>query len=447
MKFFFSILILFSSNLIYALLLNSEPVDNSLVIYNSNIGLVYEKRELNLKKDEQKIIYEGVASSINTDSVKVTLPDGVKLFSQQYRFDKLTRKKLLDAYVGLEVDVRVKDDDKRYKTVTATLLSSDGATSIVKEFDGSIISVDSKNIIFSKIPKRVITKPSLVWSVNVREDVKSTIKIDYLINRIGCKSSYILDLHRDRADLSGWITIDNRSGKSFNYTKLYLLAGDINRAGHSRVKSMAVRADSLVVAHKAYEGYHLFSIPFRVDLADNEKTSLKFITKKDLKIKREYRTRMSNPTYLIGEVKRDVTQSITLSSLDIPLPKGVVRTYSKLDKTTLLLAETYLNHTPKDTKIRLKIGKNFDIKVKETLLNIDKGTVNIDRDVEYSLKNSSDESKIVEILVPFNKLESSEVSSDEKFTYTKGNLVTFKVEVKANSAKEFEVRYRVKKSL
>ncbi len=448
MKHLLLIPFLFSVGVLSATTLNIEPIDNSLVIYNSNVGLVHEKRELKIKKDDSEIVYEGVASSINSDSVNVGLPDSIKLFSQQYRFDKLTHKKLLDAHIGLEVEVRVKDDDKKYKTLTAVLLSNDGANSVVKDLDGDIISVSSKNIIFKNIPKTLITKPSLVWNVSVSEDVKSNIEIDYLINKISWRSNYILNVDRDKADLSGWITIDNRSGKSFNYTKLHLLAGDINRAREPRVeyaRAKSMRADSQAVAHKAHEGYHFFSVPFRVDLVNNEKTSLKFITKKDLKVKREYATRMSNPSYLSGEVKRDVTQFITLSSLDMPLPKGVVRTYSKLDKTTILLGESNLNHTPKDTKIRLKIGKNFDIKVKETLLNIDKGSVNINTDIEYSLKNSSDESKTVEILVPFNKLESSEVKSDEKFTYTKGNLVTFEVEVNANSTKEFEVRYVVKK--
>ncbi|MCD6174068.1 MAG: hypothetical protein J7J96_09840, partial [Sulfurimonas sp.] len=95
--------------------------------------------------------------------------------------------------------------------------------------------------------------------------------------------------------------------------------------------------------------------------------------------------------------------------------------------------------------ISLKIGKNFDVKVKETLQKRDDGRWNLDIDLRYTVKNSSDEAKIIEILVPFNKNDRSEVSSDEKYTYTKGNLVTFNISVKPQSTKEFKVHFKTKK--
>ena len=126
--------------------------------------------------------------------------------------------------------------------------------------------------------------------------------------------------------------------------------------------AMAVN-DAPAVAHQAVEGYHLYSVPFKVSLANNEKTQIKFIDKRSLKIQRTYTAQLSNPLYLRGESKHDVTQYINLKGLDIALPKGIVRTYTKSNSQSLLLGESSLKHTPKDTPIKLKIGKNFDIKV------------------------------------------------------------------------------------
>lgn len=441
---------IFIATTLLGVTLNPSTQDNSLIVYNSNIGLVHEVRKLNLKQNDTKIIYEDVASTINTDSVNVSLPDGISLFSQQYRFDKLTKNKLLNAHIGKSVDIRIEDNAKNFKTISATLLSNDGSTSIVKTDDKLIISVDSKNIIFKSIPTSLITKPSLVWNVEANKEINSQISIDYLINRITWRSNYILNLKKDKADLSGWITINNRSGKAFKNTNLHVLAGEINRAiqprrNYQMAKSMAVMADSPKVEHKAHEGYHFYTIPFKVNLANNETTQIKFIKENTISVKRKYIARMNNPNHLRGEIKHDVTQHITLKGFKYPLPKGIVRTYSKLKDTNILLGESYIKHTPKDTPISLKLGKNFDVKVKESLLNFDDGRWNLDVDINYSIKNSSDETKIVEVLIPFNKNDSSKVSSDEKYTYTKGNLVTFNIEVTAQSTKKFKVHFKTSK--
>jgi len=447
-----SLTIIFSiltTTTLFGLTLTPNTQNNSLIVYNSNIGLVHEVRKLNLKTDDKKIIYEGVASTINTDSVNVDLPNGITLFSQQYRFDKLTQKKLLDAHIGKKVSVRVEDNAKSFKTIQATLLSNDGANAIVKTDDKIIITVESKNIIFTSIPSELITKPSLVWNVSTSTDIESKMSIDYLINRIGWKSNYILNLKKDKANLTGWITIDNRSGKAFKDTNLHVLAGEINRAREPRVeykmaKSRVMNSEA-VVNHQAHEGYHFYTIPFKVTLANNEKTQIKFIKENNLDVKRKYSATMQNPNYLRGEINHDVTQHITLKGFKYPLPKGIVRSYSKLKNTNILLGESLLKHTPKDTPISLKIGKNFDVKVKETLQKRDDGRWNLDIDLRYTVKNSSDEAKIIEILVPFNKNDRSEVSSDEKYTYTKGNLVTFNISVKPQSTKEFKVHFKTKK--
>jgi len=437
------------SSSLFGVTLKQTNTDNSLIIYNSNIGLVHEKRELKLDAGDKQIIYTDVAQTINTDSVNVELPSEVSLFSQQYRFDKLTQQKLLDAHIGKIVSVRVEDNEKNFRSVQATLLSSDNLKSIVKTDDELIITVENKNIIFSAIPNELITKPSLVWNIETQDDVDSQISIDYLIHKINWKSNYILNLKEDKADLTGWVTIDNRSGKSFKETSLHVLAGDINRAKKPQVnyriaKSM-MTMDSPEMKHKAVEGYHFYSVPFKVNLANNEKTQIKFITQKNIEIQRKYNSTMNNPNHLKGEISHDVTQHLTLDGFKDPLPQGVVRSYSKLKDTNILLGETRIQHTPTNTPLSLKLGKNFDVKVKETFLNFDNGAWNLDVDIKYTIKNSSKDTKTIEILIPFNRNKGSKVTSEEKYEYTKGNLVTFNIEVKAQSSKEFKVHFKTKK--
>jgi len=423
--------------------------NNSLIVYNGNVGLVHESRNIKIKKSDTSITYEGVASTIETDSVNVQFPDTVTLYSQQYRFDKLTLNKLLDAHIGKNIQVRLLKDAKNFKVINATLLANNGNTSLVQSEQNNIISVVSKEIIFKTIPKELLTKPSLVWNIKATKNLKTKMEIDYLIQNISWNSDYILNLSEDRADLSGWITIDNRSGKKFDDTSLYVLAGDINRATKPVYRQEVVYAKSLMespkVTQEAHEGYHFYTIPFKVNLANNEKTQIKFTDKKSLDFSRKYSAQLQNPLYLSGEIKNDVTQYIKLNALDIPLPKGVIRTYSKLDNSSILLGETSIKHTPKETPLELKLGTNFDLKVVQTLLNRDDSERYYSVDVAYSVQNSSNKSKTVELLIPFNKNQNSIVKSSEIYKFTKGNLVTFSLAVKANSNKSFKVHFESKK--
>ena len=102
-----STLTILSCSLLFSATLSSQPKDASLVIYNSGIGLVHESKELAVDKGKQSIIYPGVATTVQTDSVSVELPGDLILYSQQYRFDKITLNKILEAHIGKQV---------RYKT-------------------------------------------------------------------------------------------------------------------------------------------------------------------------------------------------------------------------------------------------------------------------------------------------------------------------------------------
>lgn len=435
-------------NTAYSSSLNNIKTD-SLIVYNGNVGLVHENKNIQIKKSDSTITYEGVASTIQTDSVNVKLPSSVTLYSQQYRFDKLTLSKLLDAHIGKALQVRILRDTKNFTIINATLLSNNGNSSLVKTDKSKIISVDSKDIIFKTIPKELLTKPSLVWNIKSTKSLNAEMEIDYLIKNITWSSDYILNLNENSANLSGWITIDNRSGKKFDDTALYVLAGEINRASkptyRREVMYAKAVADSAEVTQEAHEGYHFYTIPFKVTLANNEKTQIKFTDKKRLEFSRKYSAHLYNPLYLRGEIKSDVSQYIKLDGLDTPLPKGVIRTYSKLKNTSILLGETSIKHTPKNTPLELKLGKNFDLKVVQTVLKREDSQRYYSVDVEYSVKNSSNKSKTVELLVPFNKNKNSLVKSSQVYKFTKGNLVTFSLMIKANSSKSFKVHFESKK--
>ncbi len=445
-----SIFALLTSTLIGASSIASQPNSSSLIVYNGNIGLVHEKRALSLDSGRQSLVYPDVASSVQTDSVNVIFPNGVTLYSQQYRFDRINAQKLAQAHLGKEVKFYIKTGSELiYKS--GSLLSAD-SQAVVKTAQKEIYTVPISALIFSDIPNELITTPSLVWNIHAPKINVATLSLDYLINNISWKSDYSLKLSQKSVDLSGWITIDNRSGKAFKETSLNVLAGDINRVQEPRkplymAKAAVSEMDTPAVQELSHEGYHLYQIPFPVTLANNKKTQIKFIDIKDIPVKRQYRAQLSNPLYLQGEAKHSVSQYIEVRGLDEPLPMGTVRSYSKEKEATLLLGESAITHTPKHEKIVITLGKNFDLLATERTLSNNSDRYYLDTTLYYELSNRSQESKTVELLVPFIKKENgqSSVATKQQYRWKNANLLSFPVTLKADSKTAFEVHYRAKR--
>jgi hypothetical protein len=431
----FSLLLLSSS--VFGASLSSQATSSSLIVYNAGIGLVHEQRNLDLDKDDRQIIYENVATSIDADSVNINLPESVTLLSQQYHFDKLSIYKLLDAHIGKKVKLKDKE---------VILLSHSGVNALVKDVNNDIVSVLSKDIVFEKIPSSLFTKPSLVFNIDAKSSLKTEMQMEYLVKNISWQSNYILNVNEKKADLLGWISIDNTSGKAYKNTQLHVLAGDINIAKKVQTKNRYERAVNLMsdatnVFHQSYEGYHLYSVPFKLDI-NNGKTQIKFISKKSIPIVHKYTSIMTNPLYLNTQINHNVMQSLEIQKLNFALPKGTVRTYSKLKEQTVLLGEASLNHTPINTPLSIKVGSNFDIKVKETIQQRSNTKSFLDSSVLYSLENNSDDKKTLELLIPFNKNSTSTIETSHEYAFVQGNQLSFKVDLDAKDAKNILVRFR-----
>lgn len=119
-----------SASLLHATL-STKIQNSSLVVYNSNIALVHEERDLTLNTSDTTIVYEDVAQSLQTDSINVEISPSVTLYSQQYRFDTLSQQKLLKAHIGKKVEVRLLKNSNEFQVMSATLLAYNGTKSIV----------------------------------------------------------------------------------------------------------------------------------------------------------------------------------------------------------------------------------------------------------------------------------------------------------------------------
>ena len=113
--------------------------------------------------------------------------------------------------------------------MTATLLSNNGGP--IFRIGDEITYGHPGRIIFPGVPENLIAKPTLVWLAENSLLNGQQVEASYLTSGINWRSDYVVTLNDkdDKADLSGWVTIDNKSGATYRNAKLKLVAGDVNR--------------------------------------------------------------------------------------------------------------------------------------------------------------------------------------------------------------------------
>ena len=408
----------------------------TLTIYNSNIALVHESHEFEITQKEDTFVYDNIPNTIINNSVNIDFPPSVTLYSQLYKRKNLTQHDLAKAFIGKEVELKNASNIK--------LLSISGNNAVVKNLEGKIFTTQISDIVFPYLPKNLQANNSLEFQIKATKNLKTNIDISYLAKNISFSSDYVLNIDKSSADLQAWINITNNSGKDFKNATVNLIAGDINRAYSQRepiaYKSM-IAADKSSITHKAVAGYHKYTLPFQVDLNAYEKRRVKLLEYKNIAINNNYVAKMNNPLYLMGERTSGVSREVDIKGLSRELPSGTVRIYTKDGKELLLLGEQNIHNTPKNSPIRLKVGKDFNTKVTQRVLSRKDTNIRFNVNVEYLLTNHSDEDKIITLEIPFNKKSDSKVISKEKYSFTKTNLLTFHIKVKANSTYTFKAKF------
>ncbi len=84
----------------------TDQRDLNVTVYNSNIALVRDVRELTMPTGTFRLKFEDIAATVNPATVhfrSLSEPDKVSVIEQNYEYDLLEPAKLLHKYVGREV--------------------------------------------------------------------------------------------------------------------------------------------------------------------------------------------------------------------------------------------------------------------------------------------------------------------------------------------------------
>ncbi|WP_236685603.1 DUF4139 domain-containing protein [Geobacter pickeringii] len=350
-----------------------------LTIYNQNLGLVKDRREIRLGAGSGELRFMDVAAQVIPTSVAISSPDGgLRVLEQNYEYDLLSPQKLMEKYVGKEVKLYQKNPQtEREESLTATLLSTNGGP--VFRIGDEITFGHPGRLIFPGVPEDLIARPTLVWLLESAAAKSPTVEASYLTAGISWRADYILTLDEkdQRGDLAGWVTIDNRSGTAYRNATLKLVAGDIHRLPEEEprlektLRAAAMAAPAPQFREEGFFEYHLYTLQRPSTIKDNQTKQISLVTADAIPVTKEYLFRGDGFSYTtpVGDAagNRKVGVYVELENrrehhLGMPLPKGVVRVYKRDAAGSLqFVGEDAIDHTPEKEKVRVKLGDAFDV--------------------------------------------------------------------------------------
>ncbi len=436
----------------------------TITIYNQNFGLVREVRSLDIARGRVELEFGDVASSIQPETVHLRSlgRNPLRVLEQNYQYDLLSPQKLLEKYVGRNVTVY------RWNNVTGEEEPTEAKVLAVNQ--GTVLQIGDEitfnypgRIGFPELPENLIARPTLVWLLD-SPAARPQVEVSYLTNNLNWKADYVMVINDDdtRGDLTGWVTLTNQSGAAYPNAELKLVAGDVQRVNEGyfrdeikmqRAMAAEVAADAAFTEESFFE-YHLYTLGRPTNLKENEQKQVTLLEADAFRLDKKliyygaaYYYRGS-----YGQVVSNQKVGVYLdfknsekNRLGMPLPKGVVRVYKKDSSgAEQFIGEDLIDHTPRDEKVRIKMGEAFDVVGDRRQMNYEVISSCVSESTwKVDLRNHKDDDVTVQLYEPIGG-DWRILSSSHRATKVDAHTFTFDVEVPARGETSVEYTVRVR---
>ena len=389
--------------------------ETSLTIYNQNFGVVRDVVPLDLQQGVNQVRFADATAHLEPDSVILRDPKtGVKfnILEQNYRADPISPGLLLDLNEGKEIEFFVSEPNKPDRVVKGKVVrsgyvpnqenallpyvsrSSNGGRIVqpVIEVEGRLQFSLPGEPRFPALADDAILKPTLAWRIHADKAAKIDAELSYVTGSVSWEADYnvVSPEKGDLVEFTGWITVDNQTGKSFKDARLQFIAGDVAKLRNAArddpyAAGGAVAFDAAIapprVTEKAFDEFHLYSLPLPTTLHDRETKQVEFVRAAGAKAQRlyiydgarvdvsrygssssarndiDYGTLSNSKVWVMREIKNSKD-----NRLGLPLPKGKVRFYREDDDGRLqFTGEDVIDHITSGETFRLYTGNAFDL--------------------------------------------------------------------------------------
>src|SRR3989339_99069 len=456
MKLTTLIFVLFLSSLVLLSAQEFERVTLNVTVYNSDLGVIKDVRKIDMKKGISNIKVTDVAERIDPTSVHIKLKGTV--IEQNYQYDLVSLSKILEKYIDNEITLT---SDKN--VIKGKLLSTGNI--VLRKDDGSLLmlpKIDDYQVAVGALPEGLITKPTLVWTLESDASGKQDVEITYQTSGLNWHTEYVALLNENdtKMDLKAWVSINNNTGATYKEAKLKLVAGDVNRVHRYIPEAVMdknggsgydVRGEQF--KENSFFEYHIYNLQRPTTIADNETKQISLFDVNGIKVIKKYIYRSGG--YYNNSVETHGNASVQVefenkkdNNLGIPMPEGKARLYKSDGESVEFIGEDMIGHTPKDEMIKLKVGDAFDIVVEDVEKDYKRISDKVHEHLyEIKIKNRKTENIVVEVerYLGYNwEILESSLDYEKKDAQN----IIFKVPVEKEKEKvlSFKIRYKDKTS-
>ncbi|MBI4533326.1 MAG: hypothetical protein HY711_05200, partial [Candidatus Melainabacteria bacterium] len=358
----------------------SDSQGINLTIYNQDFGLVKDIRTVDLKDGVNYLRFEDVSAMIDPTSVNftsLTAPNAVTVREQNYQYDLMDPTTILSKSVGKTIKCKQVLANGQVEELTGILLNQPVATvsdtqgnvltrhqGLVLKTTNGIVLNPSGEIHLQELPTGLVSKPSLWWKLESNKAGKHQTEITYQTGGLNWRCDYVVVSNVDdtSADLTSWVTIDNKSGATYKSASLKLLAGDVHKIEPRvlyRAKAELRAAESMAPQFKeqAFAEYHLYTLQGKTDVNQNETKQLSLFSVNSVPTKKLFIFEPAAGEFGYGIWHREDSQKIQVkleiqnteaNHLGLPMPKGKIRVYKRdQDNALQFVGEDMIDHTPR----------------------------------------------------------------------------------------------------
>ena len=352
----------------------AQDRDITVTVYSSGIGLIRDMRTLELPKGRSALSVNRIAHQIDATSVRVrslTTPDQVAVLEQRFQHDPINSQSLLQRFLNQKIELLVGDSDI---PLQGRLLDASG--DLVQLLDDGRIRIIRRDTVRSfglpSLPAGMVTEPTLFWLVdNAGSAGTQRLEMSYLTGAMNWHAEYAAVINETDNTLlfSGWASIDNQSGLSYENAAITLVAGDVNRAPQpvpmmmkaERVMSMSADMGGApqFQEQQLFE-YHAYTLDRRSTIGDKGTVQLSLLPETRAQATRQYV--YDGAMDAEGVQARLRLENKKAMGLGRAIPRGTVRMYQE-DKQgqRQFIGEDRIKDLAVDEIAYVTVGRAFDI--------------------------------------------------------------------------------------
>ncbi len=360
----------------------SAQGDLAITIYNNNLALVHDERQVTLPNGRSRQEFPDVSAQIRPETVTLS-GDGFGIVEQNFDYDLLTPSALMEKAVGQTITLLRTNPATGAETRERALVMAANGGVVLKIGDRIEVLRDDGlpvRVIFDAIPPNLRARPTLSVTFDASYAGTRPLALSYLTPGLGWKSDYVtlFDEKAGKLDMQGWITLSNNTGTTFNNAKVLMVSGEVGQVQ----QPYGPRYNGGIVRPRGNQpgtesggaqmgDFHVYPIDGRTTIANAQTKQVSFLNAEGVPARKGYEFRnywLNNASEAQSAASIIKFSSSRSGGIGAALPAGTVRVYMRDSQgRAQFIGESQIPHTPGGSSLAIRTGDAFDVKVQPVI--------------------------------------------------------------------------------